>query len=64
MGMLIVEYEIRVFGKYGDVERNEICPSDVYALDRAKELTSLGEDAKVYIKITDYEKMEVRRYPI
>lgn len=62
--MAITEYEVRVFGKYGDVERNEICPSDLYALDRAKELIELGEDAKAYIKVTDYEKMEVRRYPI
>lgn len=62
--MVITEYEVRVFGKYGDVERSEICPSDLYALDRVKELTALGEDAKAYIKITDYEKMEVRRYPI
>lgn len=62
--MVIVEYEVRVFGKYGDVERNEICPSDVYALDRVAELIELGEDAKAYIKITDYERMEVRRYPI
>lgn len=60
----ITEYEVRVFGKYGDVERNEICPNDLYALDRVKELTALEEDAKAYIKITDYEKMEVRRYPI
>ena len=62
--MAITEYEVRIFGKYGDVERSEICPSDLYALDRARELIELGEDAKAYIKITDYEKMEVRRYPI
>lgn len=62
--MAITEYEVRVFGKYGDVERNEICPSDLYALDRAKELIELGEDAKAYIKISDYGRMEVRRYPI
>lgn len=62
--MAITEYEVRVFGKYGDVERNEICPSDLYALDRVKELTASGEDAKAYIKISDYGRMEVRRYPI
>ena len=62
--MAITEYEVIVFGKYGDVERNEICPSDLYALDRAKELTASGEDAKAYIKISDYGRMEVRRYPI
>lgn len=62
--MAITEYEVRVFGKYGDVERNEICPSDLYALDRAKKLIELGEDAKAYIKISDYGRMEVRRYPI
>lgn len=62
--MAITEYEVRVFGKYGDVERNEICPSDLYALDRVKELTASGEDAKAYIKISDYGRMEVRRYQI
>lgn len=62
--MAITEYEVRVFGKYGDVERNEICPSDLYALDRVKELIASGEDAKAYIKISDYGRMEVRRYPI
>ena len=62
--MAITEYEVRVFGKYGDVERNEICPSDLYALNRVKELTASGEDAKAYIKISDYGRMEVRRYPI
>ena len=62
--MAITEYEVIIFGKYGDVERNEICPSDLYALDRVKELTASGEDAKAYIKISDYGRMEVRRYPI
>ena len=64
MGMLITEFEVRVFGRFGDVERIELCPTDLYAIDRVKALTVLGKDAKAYVKITDYDRMEIRRYPI
>ena len=64
MGMLITEFEVVVVGKYGDVERTELCPSDLYAKDRVKYWESQGKQAIPNVKITDYNKMEIRRYRI
>lgn len=64
MGMLIAEFEVIVIGKYGDIERTELCPSDIYAKNRVEYWENQGKQTMANIKVTDYNKMEIRRYPI